>query len=38
VTFVKILAIWLALALVVGALWALAGWLWGQRGTRGRKG
>lgn len=28
---------WLALALVAGALWALAGWLWGKRTTRGRR-
>ena len=34
---VIVLAIWLALALVAGALWAIAGWLWGRRGTRGRR-
>jgi hypothetical protein len=28
---------WFALALVAGALWALAGWRWSRRGTRGRE-
>ena len=32
-----ILLAWFAAALVSGVLWALAGWLWGKRGTRGRK-
>jgi hypothetical protein len=35
-TVIEYLAAWLTLALVAGALWALAGWLWGRRATRGR--
>ena len=34
-TVAIVVAIWIALALVAGALWAIAGWLWGRRGTRG---